>query len=107
MFKAQVLGSVIFFAVAGAVFTNTAVYNVASALPDIPSEDIAQLVAGTSSAVFAALSKDDQRVVVPQISAALSNVWLIYVVAAALSFICSLCLWVSARVETFGSGIAD
>ena len=93
--SAQVLGSVFFFAVSGSVFTNTAVQNMAGALPDMPRDLVTHLVAGTSSAAFKAMSEEDQQIIIPQIASALGNIWLIYLAAAILSFVCSLLLWVS------------
>ncbi|GAB1316095.1 Major facilitator superfamily (MFS) profile domain-containing protein [Madurella fahalii] len=58
------------------------------------AQDLGMLVAGTSSAAYKSLSAADKAVVGPQITSAMGNVWLIYLIAAALSFLFSLPLGV-------------
>ncbi|KAK1765886.1 major facilitator superfamily domain-containing protein [Phialemonium atrogriseum] len=87
---AQDLGMVLFLAISGSIFQNTAVQKIGSALPNASPAEIMQLMTGTSSAVYMDLFESDKRVVIPQITDAMSNVWFMFLVAAALSFVCSL-----------------
>ncbi|KAI0007237.1 major facilitator superfamily-domain-containing protein [Xylariaceae sp. FL0662B] len=86
----QDLGMVLFFAICGSMFHNIAVQKVGSVLPNASSVEIGDLVAGTSSTFFQALSDSDKAVVVPQIANAMRSIWVFFLAAAALSFLCSL-----------------
>ncbi|KAM5354625.1 hypothetical protein ACJ41O_001272 [Fusarium nematophilum] len=87
---AQDLGMVLFLSMSGTVFHNTAVQEVGNSLPEASAEEVAQLVAGTSSSMFRNLSAQDKTTVVKSVTSAMSNAWLLFVVAAALSFAFSL-----------------
>lgn len=86
---------VLFLSVCGTVFQNTATKEVGQALPHLSSDEIAELVAGTSSEAFQTLSPSEKSIVVMNITSAIRNVWLLFLVAAALSFALSLPLAVS------------
>ena len=90
---------VLFLSIAGTVFHNTAVKDVGEALPELSIDQIAQLAAGTSSPVFKRLSDSEKALVVTNITSAMKNVWLLFLVAAAMSFVFSLPLAV--RSESF------
>jgi p-aminobenzoyl-glutamate transporter AbgT len=86
---AQDLGMVLFLAISGSLFHNVAVDKVGNALPATSDADIGNLIAGTSSAVFKALSEDEKAVVIPEIASAMKSIWVFFMVAAALSFVCA------------------
>ena len=86
---------VIFLAICGAMFHNTAVHKVTNALPDIPETEVVNLITGTGGSAFLALSSARQTVVVSQLADALVNVWILFLAAAALSFGLSIPLLVS------------
>lgn len=67
---------------------------ISNALPHVPREQITQLITGTSSGAYKALRDEDRKAVIPEITNALGTVWLMYAVAAGLSFVCSLPLCV-------------
>ncbi|KAI1863640.1 hypothetical protein JX265_008857 [Neoarthrinium moseri] len=74
-------------------FQNTAVDKFRNVLPNSSEEQITQLVAGTSSRAYKELSDEDQKLVIPEVTSAMTNEWLMCAVAAALSFVCSLLLY--------------
>ncbi|KAG7431728.1 Efflux pump DEP3 [Fusarium oxysporum f. sp. raphani] len=82
----QDLGMVLFLAISGSLFHNVAVDKVGNALPTASDTDIGNLIAGTSSAVFKALSEDEKAVVIPEIASAMRSIWAFFMAAAALSF---------------------
>ncbi|KAH7265513.1 major facilitator superfamily domain-containing protein [Fusarium redolens] len=83
------LGMVLFLAISGSLFHNVAVDKVGNALPATSDADIGNLIAGTSSAVFKALSEDEKAVVIPEIASAMKSIWAFFMAAAALSFVCA------------------
>ncbi|WKT47224.1 Major facilitator superfamily [Fusarium oxysporum f. sp. vasinfectum] len=85
----QDLGMVLFLAISGSLFHNVAVDKVGNALPTASDTDIGNLIAGTSSAVFKALSEDEKAVVIPEIASAMRSIWAFFMAAAALSFVCA------------------
>lgn len=85
---------ILFLSICGSTFQNVAARTISTALPHVPMEQITQLITGTSSQAYKALGDEDRRAVILEITNALLNVWLMYAVAAALSFVCSLPLWV-------------
>ncbi|KAF9769820.1 Efflux pump dep3 [Fusarium sp. DS 682] len=85
----QDLGMVLFLAISGSLFHNVAVDKVGKALPTASDTEIGNLIAGTSSAVFKALSKDEKALVIPEIASAMKSIWAFFMAAAALSFVCS------------------
>ncbi|KAJ5233193.1 Efflux pump dep3 [Penicillium chermesinum] len=89
----QDLGMVIFLAMAGSIYQNLALQKVARAVPTLSVADITNLVAGTSSRAYKALSESERALVTPQITEAMSNVWLFFLVAGILSFVLAPHLW--------------
>ncbi|THC91405.1 hypothetical protein EYZ11_009134 [Aspergillus tanneri] len=88
----QDLGMVIFLAMAGSIYQNLALQKVTQAMPALSAADITNLVAGTSSRTYKALSESERALVTPQITEAMSNVWL-FLVAGTLSFVLTPALW--------------
>lgn len=86
---------VLFLALCGSVFQNIAIQKIQTVLPGALPTEISQLVAGTSSSAFQALNDTDRALVIPQITDALKNIWLLFTAAAALSFLLSLPLVVN------------
>ncbi|RSL95403.1 hypothetical protein CEP52_012072 [Fusarium oligoseptatum] len=80
----------LFLSVCGTVFQNTAIKEVGQALPHLSPEEIAQLVAGTSSKLFQSLSPSEKSTVIMNVTSAIRKVWLLFLVAATLSFASSL-----------------
>jgi len=86
---------VTFLAASGTLFQNIALQKVATVLPQASKAEISNLVAGTSSSAYKRLSAADKAVVIPQITNAIGNIWLFFLVAGALSFALSMPLGVS------------
>lgn len=91
---AQTLGLVLFLASGGAIFQNISIRKIELAVPGIPADEIESLIAGTTSQAYQSLTKTEKAAVITQVTSAMSNVWLFFMVAAALSFVCSLPLFV-------------
>nr|ART35015.1 putative Major Facilitator Superfamily transporter [Fusarium miscanthi] len=72
---AQDLGMVLFLAISGSLFHNIGVDKVGSALPTASDAEIGNLIAGTSSAVFKALSEHEKALVIPEIAIAMKSIW--------------------------------
>lgn len=92
---AQDLGMVIFLAMAGSIYQNLALQKVTQAMPSLSATEITNLVAGTSSRTYKELSESERALVTPQITEAMSNVWLFFLVAGIMSFVLTPPLWVS------------
>nr|ART35029.1 putative Major Facilitator Superfamily transporter [Fusarium verticillioides] len=88
----QDLGMVLFLAISGSLFHNVAVDKVGNALPSASETEIGNLIAGTSSAAFKALSDDEKSVVIPEIASAMKSIWVFFTATAALSFVCACSL---------------
>ena len=86
---------VLFLAIGGSVFQNIAVENITAALPHLSEFTARNLMAGTSSHAYKALSVADKEVVVDKVTAAMSNIWLFFTVAGGMSFLLALPLVVS------------
>lgn len=86
---------VIFLAMAGSIYQNLALQKVTEAMPAPSASDITNLIVGTSSRTYKALSESERALVTPKIMEAMSNVWLFFLVAGILSFILTHRLWVS------------
>jgi hypothetical protein len=95
IYIAQDLGMVIFLAICGSIYQNIAIQKVSHAMPKLNATDISNLVAGTSSRTYKALSESERALVAPQITSAMSNVWLFFLVAGILSFVLTPPLGVS------------
>ncbi|KAL5356460.1 major facilitator superfamily domain-containing protein [Aspergillus floccosus] len=89
----QDLGMVIFLAMAGSIYQNLALQKVTQAMPALSAAQITNLVAGTSSRTYKALSESERALVTPQITEAMSNVWLFFLVAGIMSFVLTPLLW--------------
>ena len=92
---AQDLGMTVFLAIGGTLYQNFALHNVAPVLPNTSPGEIANLIAGTSSQTYKALSQEAKDLVIPQITDAMRNLWLFFLVGATLSFVLSVFLGVS------------
>jgi len=91
----QDLGMVLFLAISGSLFHNVAVDKVGKALPEVSPTDIGNLIAGSSSKAFQALSEEEKALVIPEIASAMTSIWAFFLAAAALSVVCSVPLLVS------------
>ena len=89
----------LFLSTCGSMFQNTAVRRIAAVLPGASEAQITQLVAGTSSAAYRALSEGERRLVIPEVTGAMRVVWIMYAAAAGLSFLCSVPLYVSSFIH--------
>jgi hypothetical protein len=89
------MGMVIFLALAGTIYQNLALQKVGKALPNLDATEITSLVAGTSSQTYKALSQAEKDMLAPAVTSAVSNVWLFFLVAGALSFVLTPFLGVS------------
>ena len=85
----------VFLAIGGTLYQNFALHNVAPVLPHTSPGEIANLIAGTSSQTYEALSQEAKDLVIPQITDAMRNLWLFFLVGATLSFVLSVALGVS------------
>lgn len=86
---------VLFLAISGSLFHNVAVDRVGKALPEVSPTEIANLIAGSSSKAFQALSDEEKALVIPEIASAMTSIWAFFLAAAALSLVCSVPLLVS------------
>lgn len=91
----QDLGMVLFLAISGSLFHNVAVDKVGKALPDVSPTEIGNLIAGSSSKAFQALSDEEKVLVIPEIASTMTSIWAFFLAAAALSVVCSVPLLVS------------
>ncbi|WEW58622.1 hypothetical protein PRK78_004090 [Emydomyces testavorans] len=89
----QDLAVVVFLAVSGTLYQNFALQNVARVLPNASAAAIKDLIAGTSSHTFKSLSENEKHLVIPEITAAMRPIWLLFLVAAIMSFLLSLTLF--------------
>ena len=85
----------VFLAISGTLYQNFSLQNVAPVLPNTSPAEIANLIAGTSSQTYKALSQEAKDLVIPQITDAMRNLWLFFLVGATLSFVLSVFLGVS------------
>lgn len=81
--------------ISGAVFINTAEKGLAKALPNIPREKLAQVVAGASNDMIASLSPELRTAAFEVIVSSWQKVFICVYVAAAVSLIASILLRVS------------
>lgn len=86
---------VLFLSVAGSIFQNIAIHKISQVLIEAPISQITQLIAGTKSPSYLALSGEDQALVIPEITDSMQKIWVFFTAAAGLSFILSLPLAVS------------
>ena len=86
------MGIVISLAIAGAIFQNRAVSNVVSILPGVDVSSLRSAITGTDSTYFASLSREERVSVVREIVKALSDVYIIVIVAGATVFLLAVFL---------------
>ena len=79
----QSMGIVISLAIAGAIFQNRAVSNVVSILPGADTSSLRSAITGTDSTYFAGLSLGERVSVVDGIVKALSDVYIVVIIAGA------------------------
>lgn len=90
---AQILGCVVFLAVAGRIFYSTSINTLRPLLPaGTPVGFIAELIAGASSSAFESLSEEVSEMVIKGITHSMRNVWIFLLSAGCLSFILTLFL---------------
>jgi len=90
---AQILGCVVFLAVAGRIFYTTSIEILQPMLPAGTSTSfISELIAGTSSSAFESLSAEVAQQVIIGITHSMRNVWIFLLSAGCLSFVLTLCL---------------
>ncbi|KAH7390153.1 MFS transporter [Cadophora sp. MPI-SDFR-AT-0126] len=92
---AQIIGLVTFLATSGTLYQNISIQKLSHILPNFSKDEILDLTTGTSSAAYKSFSAEEQEAIIPQIMDAMSNVWMFFLVAAALSFVLSFLLTVS------------
>jgi hypothetical protein len=97
---AQDLGMVLFLAISGSLFHNVAVDKVGKALPEVSTAEVGNLIAGSSSEAFQALSNAEKALIIPEIASAITSMWAFFLAAAALSVVCSVPLVVSSLSTT-------
>lgn len=81
--------------VSGAVFINTAEQGLAKALPNVPEDQLAQVVAGASNDVIASLSDELRTAAFEVIVSSWQKVFICVYVAAAVSLISAILMKVS------------
>ncbi|RYP50673.1 hypothetical protein DL769_010922 [Monosporascus sp. CRB-8-3] len=92
MTVAQVLGIIFSLAISGSIFQNQSIKYIAAAMPNVPEDELAQLITGASGAFYQNLSDSDQALVVEQIMNAIRGSFYYLVGSTALGFITSLFL---------------
>lgn len=90
MMLAQTGGIALGLSLSGAVFINTAVQGLMTALPDVPREQLQLAVAGTSGSFFESLGEEQQEAALEVIVGALSKTFIFVYVGAAVTLVCSL-----------------
>ncbi|KAJ5374198.1 efflux pump antibiotic resistance protein [Penicillium concentricum] len=92
MSVAQSTGITVFLAVMGTVYNNGAILKVQAVLPDATKAGVLEALTGTTSVIFDSLDEAVRSDVIGAIIEAMKPVWLILVVAGALSFVLSFFL---------------
>lgn len=90
MLIAQLGGMTLGLSVSGAVFINTAEQGLAKALPNVPEDQLAQVVAGASNDVIASLSDELRTAAFEVIVSSWQKVFICVYVAAAVSLISAI-----------------
>ena len=91
------LGITIFLASAGTIYQNFAAQRLAPILPNASPDEISSVITGTSSKAFQSMTESLQQQVVIQITGVMTNVWVFFIAASALSLVLSVFLGVSVR----------
>jgi hypothetical protein len=99
MLIAQIIGITFALAIPGSIFQNRAMQYIAQVLPDIPRDELPQLITGASGRFYKSLSAVDQALVVDQITKAISEAFYYLVAATAIGFVTSLFLSVSPSIQ--------
>lgn len=99
---AQGMGLVFFVSVAGIIYQNLGYKSIAPLVPADKLQDARDLLAGSSSSLFATLDPDTASKVTVAIVQALDKTYLPAVAVACLSLLCSLTLGVSVHSSFFG-----
>ncbi|GKT41336.1 efflux pump DEP3 [Colletotrichum spaethianum] len=86
----QDLGIVLFLTISGSLFHNVAVDKVGRALTGVSTTEIGNLIAGSSSNAFQALTDVEKALVTPEIASAMTSIWAFFLAAAALSVVWSV-----------------
>lgn len=87
---AQTGGIALGLSLSGAIFVNTAVKGLMSALPGVPREELQLAVSGTSGSYFQSLAPEQQEAALEVIVEALSKTFILVYVGAAVTLVCSL-----------------
>ncbi|KAF9884963.1 hypothetical protein FE257_000873 [Aspergillus nanangensis] len=83
----QDLGMTVFLAVSGTLYQNLCLEKIAPVQPNASRAEIADLIAGVHSKTYQGLSQHDKDLVIPQITEAMSSLWLFFLVGGALSLV--------------------
>ncbi len=86
------MGIVVSLAIAGSIFQNRAIANVVRVLPDVDTTLLRSAITGTDSAYFARLGSTERIQVVEGIVKALSDVYIVVIVAGAVVFVLAIFL---------------
>ena len=86
------MGIVISLAIAGSIFQNRAVANVVRVLPGVDNARLRSAITGTDSAYFASLASTERTQVVDGIVKALSDVYVVVMVAGAVVVVLAIFL---------------
>ncbi|RYP57059.1 hypothetical protein DL770_010764 [Monosporascus sp. CRB-9-2] len=105
MMLAQTGGIALGLSIAGAVFVNRAVDGLASVLPNVPRSELQLAVSGTSGHYFQSLPPDLQARAVDTIVNAMSKVYILVYVGAAVVLVLSL-LFTKRKLYNAGPSVA-
>lgn len=89
----------VFLAVAGTLYQNLSLRKIAPVQPNASPAQIADLIAGVNSRTYKDLSETDKGLVIPQITEAMSSLWLLFLVGGALSLVLSIFLGVCTDIK--------
>ncbi|KAI1374178.1 MFS general substrate transporter [Hypoxylon crocopeplum] len=90
MMIAQLSGMTFGLAISGAIFVNLAQNGLYQVLPDVPREQVNQLVAGTSGGLLQTFSPEVQDAALDVIVSAWSKIFIVVYVGAAVSLLCAI-----------------
>ncbi|KAH7325592.1 major facilitator superfamily domain-containing protein [Stachybotrys elegans] len=104
MMLAQTGGIALGLSLSGAVFINTAVQGLTTVLPGVPRAELQLAVSGTSGDYFRSLEPQQQEDSINAIVSALTNVFILVYVGAAVTLVCSL-LFTKRKLYSTGPAI--
>ncbi|RYP73829.1 hypothetical protein DL771_003407 [Monosporascus sp. 5C6A] len=84
----------------GSIFQNQSIRYIAAAMPNVPEDELAQLITGASGAFYQNLNDSDQALVVEQIMNAIRESFYYLVGSTALGFIAERCIGILAPIPT-------